>query len=189
MKKGFISINKNHPTLFIFAVIIIIIGGLIIYYATNNKQPIIINNYSSRENESNEYNNDTLLNPYAPPFRNESISHSNSSSNSSKSTNIGAVDTFYRQIGILTSSNSKGKIIPLMGRPLFVNRNKWQYYSMNTEASHISVKLPLSKNGKSCTSEYGCDKLYNGDTVYVEGINEAYNVTVYDNDTMRYMPL
>ena len=102
------------------------------------------------------------------------------------STNIGAVDTQYRQLGIMTATNTKGKIIPLMGRPLFTNRDKWQYYTMSDQNN--SMKLPVSRNGKSCTNEYGCDKLYNGDTVYIEGINEAYKITTYDNDTIKYLP-
>jgi hypothetical protein len=102
------------------------------------------------------------------------------------STNIGAVDTTYRQVGILTASNSKGRVIPLMGRPLFTNRNKWQYYTNSDQLN--SMRLPLSRNGKSCTNEYGCDQLNNGDTVYIEGLNEAYAVTLYDNDTIRYLP-
>ena len=104
------------------------------------------------------------------------------------STNIGAVDTAYRQLGILTPSNgsSKDSIVPLMGRPLFTNRDKWQYYS--TSNQHNNVKLPVSRAGRSCTNEYGCDKLYNGDTVYIEGVNETYRVTVYDNDTIKYLP-
>ena len=48
-----------------------------------------------------------------------------------------------------------------------------------------SIKLPISNNGKSCTSEYGCDNLYNGDNVYVEGYNDAFKVTMYDNNVMK----
>lgn len=122
---------------------------------------------------------DPLLNPYAPPLRNTSAMPIN------VSTNVGAVDASYRQVGIMTPMNTKNNVVPLMGRPLFTNRDKWQYYSMNGN----NVKLPISRNGKSCTNEYGCDQLFNGDTVYVEGLNEAYRVTVYDNDTMRYLPM
>ena len=50
------------------------------------------------------------------------------------------------------------------------------------------IKLPLTYKGRSCTNEYGCDKLYNGDTVYVEGYNDAFKTTVYENDIMRYIP-
>jgi len=126
---------------------------------------------------------DPLLNPYAPPLRDERYFVP-----INVSTNIGAVpeNTSYRQLGILTATNSKGAILPLMGRPVFTNRDKWQYYTMSDQNN--SVKLPVSRNGRSCTNEYGCDRLFNGDTVYIEGLNEAYKVTMYDNDTIRYLP-
>lgn len=194
-----------------FIVICLIIIGYLIY---NNvfKQSIVVNNKPSekiviketqRENSgwfgglipSWPYNNipsDPLLNPYVPPLRDERYFIPSTTYIPpgtvpiNISTNIGAVDTNYRQLGILTSLNSKGKIIPLMGRPLFTNRDKWQYYTMSDQNN--SVKLPVSRNGRSCTNEYGCDKLYNGDTIYIEGLNEPYKVTVYDNDTIKYLP-
>jgi hypothetical protein len=133
------------------------------------------------------FNQDPLLNPYTPPLRDESYFHSMIPINIS--TNPGAIDTNYRQLGILTPLNgtSKDNILPLMGKPLYTNRNKWQYYS--TSNQHNNVKLPLIKNGKSCTNEYGCDQLFSGDVVDVEGVNERYKVTMYDNATMKYLPL
>ena len=138
--------------------------------------------------------NDVLLNPYAPPLRNENIGPvfmpPTRAVPINVSTNIGAVspDTNYRQVGILTPINGskKNSILPLMGRPVFVNRNKWQYYTISDQ--HNNVKIPISRKGKSCTNEYGCDYIYNGDTVYAEGYNEVFKATVYDNDTMRYLP-
>ena len=58
-----------------------------------------------------------------------------------------------------------------MGRPLYTNRSKWQYYTMTDKQN--SIKLPISKNGKSCTQEYGCDEIMNGDVVYVEGYKDT----------------
>ena len=135
---------------------------------------------------------DVLLNPYVPPLRNENIGpvFMPRAVPINVSTNIGAVapDTNYRQVGILTPINGskKNSILPLMGRPVFVNRNKWQYYTISNQ--HNNVKIPISRKGKSCTNEYGCDYIYNGDTVYAEGYNEVFKATVYDNDTMRYLP-
>ena len=51
-----------------------------------------------------------------------------------------------------------------------------------------AIKLPMSKNGRSCTSEYGCDELMNGDTVYVEGYKDAFKVTIYENSSPQYIP-
>lgn len=138
---------------------------------------------------------DTLLNPYSPPLRDERYFPSlplggipRRGIPINQQTNIGAIDTTYRQMGIMTPLNGKSKdnILPLMGRPLFVNRDKWNYYTISNQ--HNNVKLPVSRAGKSCTNEYGCDRLYNGDTVYIDGANEVYRITIYDNDTMRYLP-
>ena len=73
-----------------------------------------------------------------------------------------------------------------MGRPLYTSRQKWQYYTISDQ--HNSVKLPISKAGKSCTNEYGCDRVYTGDTVFIDGLNDVYGVTIYDNDTIKYLP-
>ena len=185
---------ENVSLFFVFVCIVII--GLLIYISLY-KQNVVVNNSpsekiiikdSQREKSNwpyNNFSNDVLLNPYAPPLRDERYSIPSIPINIS--TNVGAVDTNYRQLGILTATNTKGKILPLMGRPIYTNRDKWQYYTMSDQ--HNSIKLPVSRNGKSCTNEYGCDRLYNSDTVYIEGVNEAYRVTMYDNDTIRYLPI
>ncbi len=204
---------ENYSMFFIITCVVIL---AYVIYTTVVKQNIVVNNSPSekivikdttRENTgfgswfggwipSWPYTNlpsDPLLNPYAPPLRDERyfIPGFNSIPSAgvvpiNVSTNIGAVDTQYRQLGILTATNAKGKIIPLMGRPLFTNRDKWQYYTNSDQQN--SMRLPVSRNGRSCTNEYGCDKLFTGDTVYIEGINEAYRVTLYDNDTIKYLP-
>jgi len=127
---------------------------------------------------------DILLNPYAAPLRDDRIITNDVRGGIPINVSTRAVDADYRQIGILTRQNGQETILPLMGRPLFTNRDKWQFYTMNDR----NIKLPLVNKGKSCTNEYGCDNLYNGDTVYVEGINDAFKVTVYDNAVMKYIP-
>ena len=104
------------------------------------------------------------------------------------STNVGAVDTNYRQVGILnpTNKSNKDNVLPLMGRPVFTNRDKWQYYTIGNQLN--SVKLPIIVKGKSGLNEYGVDRLYNGDTIYIEGLNDVYRATIYDNDTIKYLP-
>jgi hypothetical protein len=151
--------------------------------------------YLPTQNQCQGQSQDIIGNPYVPPLKNERYIMQNDLSMPcigkvpiNISTNIGAVETQYRQLGLLTPLNgtSKDNILPLMGRPLFVNRNMWNYFTTGNQ--HNNIKLPVSRNGKSCTNEYGCEKLYNGDTVYIEGINEPYRVTEYDNETIRYLP-
>lgn len=132
---------------------------------------------------------DVLLNPYTPPLSDDRYIMGPLNFRRripiNISTNVGAVDTSYRQVGIL-DTHEKGKILALMGRPLFVNRDKWQYYTMSDQNN--SVKLPISRNGRSCTNEYGCDRLFTGDKVFVEGYNQGFRVTIYDNNVINYLP-
>ena len=141
-----------------------------------------------RINESRYYGDSVLLNPHVAPLRDDRVSLHTSGDIRGIPVNIPtqSVDAAYRQIGILTRMNGPEMILPLMGRPLITNRDKWQFYTMSDHNPHI--KLPLSNAGKSCTGEYGCDNLTNGDTVYVEGYNDAFKVTSYENNVMRYIP-
>lgn len=196
---------ENISMMFIFICVFII--GYLLYSNIDGKSVVVNNNPSEkivikdvqRENSwfpsfSYGLTSDPLINPYNPPLRDERyfIPGFNpippGTIPINVSTNPGAVDTAYRQLGILTpaSGSSKDNILPLMGRPLFTNRDMWNYYT--TSNQHNNVKLPISKNGKSCTNEYGCNKLYSGDTVHIEGLNETYKVTVYDNSSMKYLP-
>jgi hypothetical protein len=138
--------------------------------------------------------NDVLLNPYDAPYKDERYLVPKVSLIPAGavpiniSTNISAVDTNYRQIGIITPLNgtSTNNILPLMGRPLFTSRQKWQYYTISNQ--HNNVKLPVSVKGRSALTDYGVDEVFSGDTVYVEGYNDAFKVTIYENDTIKYLP-
>ena len=95
----------------------------------------------------------------------------------------------YQQIGILTPTNGSNELIlPLMGRKLMNGRDKWQYYTIANGSGNINTKLPVSINGRSCTGEYGCDEIYNGSSIYVEGYKEVFTATVYENSTFSYIP-
>lgn len=107
---------------------------------------------------------DTMNDPYAPPVRME-------------------MRGSYSQIGILTRDEL---ILPLMGRQYQRGRDKWQYYTISN-TGNLNTKLPVSVKGKSCTSEYGCDQIMNGDQIYVEGYNNTFNATVYENNMFSYM--
>ena len=114
---------------------------------------------------------DVLNDPYAPPTR---------------TINVETRGTMmqYSQIGILTKDSL---ILPLMGRQYMSGRDKWQYYTISN-TGNLNTKLPVSVKGKSCTSEYGCDQIMNGDQVYVEGYNNTFNATVYENNMFSYIP-
>lgn len=150
-------------------------------------------------------NQDVLLNPYVPPLRDnsvgstrpiydirggvETIHYGGMSGGGGVRVNepTRSVDTTYRQVGILTRGGSgQETILPLIGRPLFTNRDKWQFYTLSDKNN--AIKLPVIVNGKSGTNEYGCNNVSSGDTVHVEGYNDAFRVTAYDSASLRYLP-
>jgi hypothetical protein len=128
---------------------------------------------------------DVLENPYVPPLRDDRYHDAIIPIPINVRTQGPPANVNYRQVGLLTRVNGKETILPLMGRPLQKNRDKWQFYTMSDKNN--SVKLPISFRKKSCTSEYGCDNIYNGDTVYVEGYKDAFRATIYDNAVMEYL--
>ena len=182
---------------------IVIIIGLVVYIITKRMPTMQKENINfvvervvvdpgiyTRPRTMGSYTNrpeDVLLNPYAAPLRDQRVFTTNDVRGAIP-INIAtqSVDTNYRQVGLLTRLNGPQTILPLMGRPLFTNRDKWNFYTQSDQNN--SVKLPITFKGKSCTNEYGCDDVYNGDTVYVEGYNDAFKVTMYDNAQAKYLP-
>ena len=128
------------------------------------------------------------MNPYVPPMRDGRYFPGDSGDVRGVPINIRTqgFNASFRQVGILTSTSGKETILPLIGKPLITNRDKWQFYTMSDKNN--SIKLPVTSKGKSCTNEYGCDDLYNGDTVYVQGYNDVFKVTIYDNSIHEYIP-
>ena len=145
---------------------------------------------------------DVFLDPYAPPLQVAPMSRQMGPMLMPVNvpTQFSGQDSSYKQVGLLTLArghSSKGHsssgqatadntILPLMGRLLLANKDKWNFYTLN-DKNHM-LKLPLTFKGKSGTSEYGCDNLYTGDTVYVEGYKQSFIVTMYETQTLRYIP-
>jgi len=109
----------------------------------------------------------------------------------------------YTQIGILTKNTKSPSystkpqeqttldnplILPLFGRRILNGRDKFQYYSMSN-TGFINTKLPIKVNGRSATSDIGCDELYSNDSVYVEGYKEQFRATIYENALFSYIPV
>ncbi len=196
---------ENVSMVFIFLLI-----GFVSYMIYNYvKKPIIINNNNQDKLDMNgndgygfgysflpswPYNNlpteNVLLNPYDPPLKDDRyfVPELVKKVPINVQTSVGAVDTNYRQLGILTPMNgpSADNILPLMGRPLFTTRQKWQYYTISNQ--HNNVKLPILVKNRRALNDNGVDELYSGDTIYVEGINSPFQVTMYEQDTIRYLP-
>lgn len=191
---------------FIFICVILIFMYIKINNNTNNRNTT---NYSNKMNgeiqntflkvpenlitkpmcNNNIYSN-VLLDPHTPPVKNDTMFNNSNNLNNIKLMPVNvatqSVNTQYRQVGILTRVNEDDTILPLMGRPVIANRDKWNYYTMNDKNNMI--KLPIIFRNKSCTNQQGCDSLYDGDTVYIQGYKDLFRVTLYDNNSLEYIP-
>jgi hypothetical protein len=173
---------------FTLFIIIILLAFILFYlYRISIIQNITSNNNNNKYTilphlgNNNNNNSDPLTNPYIPPLRNDNDINRRPITIATQS-----VDMEYKQIGILTRGDKE--ILPLMGRRKMTSKYKWQYYTIIGGGNgNLQTKLPVSVNGKSCTGEYGCDEIYNNDTVYVEGYKDIFVATIYENNSFEYV--
>ena len=85
----------------------------------------------------------------------------------------------WHQYGMLTSGQT---VLPLMGRSVPRNRDKYQYYTISNQ--HNNIRMPIMVQGKNGLDEYGVKELNTGDSVLVSGIGEVYTVTLYPNGSI-----
>lgn len=190
----------ENMTLFILVVIVFLI--LYFYYIYFVKMK---GNYSQEkiiivQQPSNNMNltpisgrKDPFDDPYYPPLKNDGIVYQpNFRDPRGESINIQTqgVPAGYQQVGFLTRENTNKNsdlILPVMGRRLSNGRDKWQYYAISN-TGQIATKLPIFINKKNCTGEYGCNELMDNDTVYVQGYDDTFRISLYENSLHRYLP-
>lgn len=187
----------------LFLLILVILLFIYIWYnqyrihqttANNTGEKIVLVNTSSNIPQMVPIasRQDVFNDPYSPPGKNPVVYPRGSGDVRGIPVNVQTrgMDNDYQQMGILTRSNYSGDemILPLMGRKHMSGRDKWQYYTISG-SGNLNTKLPISVNGRSCTSEYGCDDIYNGDVVYVEGYKDTFHATIYENNQFQYIPV
>ena len=90
----------------------------------------------------------------------------------------------YQQIGILTNENDKNDIKPLYGRQTYTGSNMWNYYTSTD--SDLALKIPINYKNDKCTSERGCEEIYNNNVIDIN--NSKYKFDKYETDEFRYIP-
>ncbi len=193
----------ENMTLFVLTILVISVGYL--YYrqfAVENKDNTKVKSYLIPSPSIMDYGvANTTQNIYSPPLNTVDVRGPVELPPLPSAVGIGipvnirtsTSNTPYRQIGILTKNVKSGNgadplILPLFGRNLLNGRDKWQYYTVaNSGGVSFNAKLPISVNGRSCTGEYGCDGVSNGDTVYVEadafGIRHCISIIYFTYKT------
>jgi hypothetical protein len=188
---------------------ILVILGLVLYIwniSNKHNKPVYVMNTPPLQSAviaplaTVSTRNDLFNDPYSPPLKSNGYYFPSDSSdirglpalpalkNVPIQLNTCSFNSGYSQIGILTRKNSNdGVILPLFGRLSCGRRDKWQYYTISN-TGNLNTKLPVTFNGKNCTSEMGCMELNNGDSVYVEGYKETFIATVYETGAFAYNP-
>lgn len=170
-------------------------------FLINNPTPSVVSSKISSSNiPSNSImsiptkNSNTFNDPYAPPLQDANTYIYPNNRDFSRvripvNIETQGLGTQYEQLGILEKlgKNSDNLILPLMGRRSMTSRDKWQYYTISNTGT-LNTKLPITFQNRSCTSEYGCDSLSNGDSVFVKGYNDTFKVTIYGNGLLQYLP-
>ncbi len=190
------TICINYFTILLLMIIIGLIIGILVLLnkpkainINQNKPTDQVGLYPRASYSFSNIENDVLLNPYAGPERDNRLFPNSNIISSRIPINIPtqSFDTSYRQIGILTRiGNSKEMILPLIGRPLITNRDKWNFYTMGEK--NTNLKLPIKFKNRECMNSLGCDDLYTGDIVKVAGYNDDFKVTTYENNLPKYIP-
>lgn len=104
----------------------------------------------------------------------------------------GYSDTF-QQIGLLTtpggtdnSASPTRTVLPLFGRKLTTNRDRWNYYTRTDGMNPVQV--PVQYKRRNCDEDIGCDEVMDGDSVGVPVLGQSYIASMYRYSTPRYIP-
>lgn len=186
----------ENMTMFLLFVLLITVSYMYYGQVMKNQRQSNLSNPSNLSNLSNPTQASTIIpsiaqmeipNPlesvYAPPLKSEGAGRGVAVNVPTR-----GPEMEYSQVGILTREQGGDMILPLMGRRLASGRDKYQYYTMANGVGNINAKLPLSSKGRSCTASIGCDELFNGDNVFVEGYKDTFLATIYENATLQYIP-
>jgi hypothetical protein len=212
-----VSINTSDNTVLIIIVLFVLaIAAMFVYFKYFDKPVIIIQQTAAPEQAQTKevlevvqqvpVKSDTvqylvdkeqerLINPLLPPERSYVLTNGAGIPVYKNSINVptrGFTGAF-QQIGLLYKkdpsgdTNSEGNILPLFGRPTNTNRDKWYYYT--TSDKFHSLKIPLKIKGRLCNDEWGCNELYDDDTVEVGPYNGQFKVQIYGYDSPKYLPM
>ena len=100
----------------------------------------------------------------------------------------------FQQIGVLTTAGGSATsasptrtILPLFGRKLITNRDRWNYYTRTDGMNPVQV--PVQFKRRNCDQDTGCDEIMDGDSISVPILGQSFTANVYRYSTPRYLPI
>lgn len=81
----------------------------------------------------------------------------------------------YQQMGIVTTGD--GQVLPLYGRRTQPRSDRFQYYTRTD--TYNPVALPVRFKRRDCQDGVGCEEMFDGDKIHLEGKNTEGTVKLY----------
>lgn len=95
----------------------------------------------------------------------------------------------YQQYGVLIGEERRHRgeqtILPLIGRQTYPGSSRYHYYT-STNGYH-PMKLPVVHKKRTCNDSTGCDEIYSGNIVSVNGYDYDFKADVYPSPDLQYI--
>lgn len=95
----------------------------------------------------------------------------------------------YQQMGVLIGEERRHKgeqtILPLIGRQTHPGSSRYHYYT-STNGYH-PMKLPVIHKKRTCNDNTGCEEIFSGNLVSVNGYDFDFKADIYPSPDLQYI--
>ena len=95
----------------------------------------------------------------------------------------------YQQYGVLIGEERRHKgeqtILPLIGRQTHRGSSRYHYYT-STNGYH-PMKLPVIHKKRTCNDSTGCEEIFSGNIVSVNGYDYDFKADIYPSPDLQYI--
>jgi len=95
----------------------------------------------------------------------------------------------YQQMGVLIGEERRHRgeqtILPLIGRQTHPGSSRYHYYT-STNGYH-PMKLPVVHKKRTCNDSTGCEEIYSGNLVSVNGYDYDFKADIYPSPDLQYI--
>lgn len=95
----------------------------------------------------------------------------------------------YQQMGVLIGEERRHRgeqtILPLIGRQTHPGSSRYHYYT-STNGYH-PMKLPVVHNKRTCNDSTGCEEIFSGNLVSVNGYDYDFKADIYPSPDLQYI--